>query len=207
MGRGYGRRGCVSGRGDEGPPLGLWTPTPACMRGCIGAFCRQEAQQVRGRTESGRDLDPEPPLQPLFCKNWFVMCGARGPARSGRHPEQSRWSVKSGRRGGGGKAQPGPTSEPSPSPSCAASTTPSLSLLPGIAPEYLERARHRAKCQTQWKARQRQPLPSHQATALSEPGSPPPGAGMRMDPASPGKGGREHFGDTGAPDPQWEGGV
>lgn len=47
-------------------------------------------------------------------------------------------------------------------------------LLPGIALEYLVYARHWAECQTQWKARQMQSLPSLRVIALSEPWFPPP---------------------------------
>lgn len=43
-------------------------PRQAYVSDRTSGFCGPKAQQVEGRAGSGRDLDPEPPLQPLFCK-------------------------------------------------------------------------------------------------------------------------------------------
>lgn len=103
---------------------------------------------------------------------------------------QSRRSLKRGRQERADLRSLSLTSIPAPPPATLPqrplppSPRPSAfpPLLPGIAAECLVCARLWPKCQTWWKARQRQPLPSCQVSTLSEPQFSPLEMGLRTDP-------------------------
>lgn len=161
---------------------------------------------------SGQELDL---LQPLLCKkkkkdfnDWILVSSEAREA-----VVQSRRSLKRGRQERADLRSLSLTSIPAPPPATLPqrplppSPRPSAfpPLLPGIAAECLVCARLWPKCQTWWKARQRQPLPSCQVSTLSEPQFSPLEMGLRTDPLLHLKRWWDHIGQMAAGAwPPWE---
>lgn len=152
------------------------------------AVCLPFQGRGEGRAVSDQELDL---LQHLLCKkkkdfnDWIsVSSEAREAA------VQSRRSLKRGGQERADLRSLSLTSIPASPPATLPRRPlpPSLrppafpSLPPGIGAECLVCAGLWPNCQTWWKARQRQPLPSCQASTLSEPQFSPPEMGLRTDP-------------------------